>query len=110
VLTVIGNILIFIGVLFTIIGLIGVFRFDDFYSKLLASSKIDTVAMVTIILGVSVRSGLSWFTLKALLVLVIIIFINPIITSKVVLSAREDELYQKELAKEREEGEEDGSR
>ena len=93
----IGNSLIFIGVCFTFIGLIGVFRFKDFYSKLLASSKIDTVAMITLILGVSIRSGMSWFTLKALLILVLIIFINPIITSKVVLGARQDELFQKEV-------------
>lgn len=92
----IGNILIFIGVCFSFIGLIGVYRFKDFYSKLLASSKIDTVAMVTLILGVAIRSGISWFTLKVLLVLAFILFINPIITSKVVLRAREDELYQKE--------------
>ncbi len=88
--TIIGNILIFIGVCFTFIGLIGVFRFKDFYSGLLASSKIDTVAMVTLILGVAVRSGLNWFTLKALLIMVFVLFINPVISSKIALSARED--------------------
>lgn len=92
----IGNILIAIGVGFTFLGLIGVYRFKDFYAKLMASSKIDTVAIVTLILGVSMRSGLSWFTLKALLLLAFVIFINPIITSKIALSVHEDELYQKE--------------
>ena len=97
----IGNILIFVAVCFTFVGILGVYRFKDFYSKLMASSKIDTVAMVTLILGVAFRNGLSWFTLKALLILAFIMFINPIITSKVALSVRKDELLQLEEEKER---------
>jgi len=97
----IGNILIFVAVCFTFIGLFGIYRFKDFYSKLMASSKIDTVAMVTLIFGVAFRNGISWFTFKALLIMAFILFINPIITSKVALSVRKDELLQLEEEKER---------
>lgn len=89
---IIGNALILIGVLFAFIGILGVFRFKDFYSKLLASSKIDTMAMMTVLIGVMFRSGLSFFTLKALLILFIVIIVNPILASRIALSAREDEL------------------
>lgn len=93
---IIGNTLLLLSAIFTFIGIFGMFKFDNFYAKVLASSKIDTTAMITLIFGVSVRSGLTWFTLKALLVLIFILFINPIITSKIVQSAREDELCRLE--------------
>jgi len=93
---IIGNALLLLSVIFIFIGLFGVFRFKDFYSKLLASSKIDTAATITLILGASIRSGLTWFTLKALLIMIFIFFISPIVTSKIARSAREDELFQLE--------------
>lgn len=88
---IIGNILISISIIFVFVGLFGVFRFRDFYAKLLSASKIDTAAMITLMLGIAVRGGISWFTLKALLVLIFVIFINPVVTSKILMSAREDE-------------------
>jgi len=103
---IIGNILIGMGVFFTAIGIVGIFRFKDLYSKLMASSKIDTVALITIIIGVAVRSGISWFTLKVLLILLLVLFVNPIITSKIALSIREDERMRQ--ANEVEEGEKQG--
>jgi multicomponent Na+:H+ antiporter subunit G len=77
------------------IGLFGVFRFKDFYSKLLASSKIDTVAVVTMIFGLVIRSGFTWFSLKCLLILVFFVFINPIISTKIANSYRRDNLNKR---------------
>lgn len=93
---IVGNALILISVLFIFIGLFGVFRFPDFYAKVLASSKIDTVATITLIIGVCIRSGFTSFTLKALLVMIFIVFINPINTSKLLMSARKDEALRLE--------------
>jgi len=90
----VGNILILVAIGLIFIGLVGVYRFKDFYSKLMVASTIDTVAMVSLILGITLRSGISWFALKALLVMIFVLFMNPIITSKIALSAREDELQQ----------------
>ncbi|MCL1950043.1 MAG: monovalent cation/H(+) antiporter subunit G [Turicibacter sp.] len=92
---IIGNILIGISVLFVFVGLIGVFRFHDFYAKVLASSKIDTAATITLILGLAVRGGFSWFTAKALMLLLFCLFINPVNTSKIIQSARLDEQRKK---------------
>jgi len=93
---IIGNIFIFIGVAFAVIGLIGVYRFKDFYSKLLATSKIDTMAMITVLTGVIIRSGLNFFSLKVALIIFIVIIVNPVVTSRIALSAREDELNKNE--------------
>jgi len=86
----IGNALIGLSVIFVMVGLFGVFRFENFYAKVLSSSKIDTVAMITLVIGVVLRNGFTWFSAKALLVMLFVMFINPIITSRVVLSAREE--------------------
>lgn len=90
----IGNGLIFLSVCLIFIGLAGVFRFRDFYSKLIIGAKIDTVALVTLILGVAFRSGINWFTMKLLLIMAFVLLVGPVVTSKIALSAREDELQQ----------------
>jgi len=92
----IGNVLLTLSIIFVFVGLIGVFRFENFYAKVLTSSKIDTAATITLIAGVAVRSGFSWFTLKALLILVFVLFINPVNTSKIVMSARRDKSMEGE--------------
>ena len=92
---VIGNVFIAFGVGLVFVGMFGFFRFQDFYSKLLAASKIDATAMVTILIGVAIRSGFNWFTAKVLLILAIILVLTPIATSKIALSARNDEMRGK---------------
>ena len=85
---IIGNIIIGIGIVIMFIGMFGVYRFKDFYAKLLVSSTIDTMALLTILIGAMVRSGLSWFTLKVVLIMGIILVLGPVSTSKIALSAR----------------------
>ncbi|MCL1872023.1 MAG: monovalent cation/H(+) antiporter subunit G [Promicromonosporaceae bacterium] len=87
---VLGNALIGVGVLAVVLGLVGVLRFPQFELKLLAGAKIDTVALIAIVVGASLRSGLTWFTAKALLILALVLVVNPIVTSKIAASARLD--------------------
>jgi multicomponent Na+:H+ antiporter subunit G len=85
-----GNALILVGIVAIILGVIGVLRFKPFTMKVLASAKIDTVAYVFILLGVVARSGIGWFSAKVLLILLIVLFANPIISSQTVSRARQD--------------------
>jgi len=96
---IIGNVLIAISIVFLYIGVFGVFRFENFYAKLLASSKIDTAAVVTMLFGLIIRSGISWFALKCVLILVFFIFVNPIITTKIANTYRKEELMEKKAGK-----------
>ena len=75
----ISNLLIGLGLVFASIGLIALFRFNNFYPRVLASSKIDTVGTITILIGVVIRHGFSWFSAKALLLMFIIVLINPLV-------------------------------
>ena len=83
----IGNIIICIGVLFVIFGVIGIYRFRNFYSRVLIGAKIDTVGFITICTGSIVRSGFTWFSLKVLLLVAVVMIINPVVTHAITRSA-----------------------
>ena len=92
----IGNIVIGSGMVMMLIGLFGFFRFKDFYSKLLVASVIDAMAVTTVLIGVIIRSGLTWFSLKVAVILAIILVLNPVSASKIALSARNNEVVKAE--------------
>ncbi len=93
----IGHILIIIGLLFITVGTIGIFRFDNFYARALCSADIDTIGLITILLGIALINGISWFTLKVLVVLVVLLLLNPIVTTSIVNSAYMSGLTLKEV-------------
>jgi len=93
---IIGNVIIGIGVVMVFIGMLGFYRFKDFYSKLLVAAIIDTMAVITVLIGAMIRSGLTWFTLKVILILAIILVLQPVVTSKIALSARNNEIVKEE--------------
>ena len=84
---IIGNIIIGIGLVFVLFGIIGLIKFKDFYRRILVNAKIDTMGVITIIIGVGVRHGFSFFTLKAGLMIILILFTNPIISHMIARSA-----------------------
>jgi multicomponent Na+:H+ antiporter subunit G len=75
-----GNIIIYAGIIFMLIGVIGILKYKNFYARILITTKIDTVGVFTIIVGIIVKHGISFFSLKLLLLLVLIMIINPLIT------------------------------
>lgn len=108
---VIGNVIIGLGVLMVLIGLYGFYRYKDFYSKLLATATIDTMGLVTVLIGAIIRGGLSWFSLKVVFILALTLVLNPVATSKITLNARNNEVVKEEerlAAEEREKAEKRG--
>lgn len=83
----IGNIIIGIGLVFILIGVFGLYRFRNFYSRILIGAKIDTVGFITICIGVIVRSGITWFSLKVVLLIAVVMIINPVVTHTIAHSA-----------------------
>lgn len=84
---IIGNILIGAGICFIAFGVFGIFRGKNFYSRILIASKVDTVGLITVLSGVAVKSGLSFFSLKTALIILIVIITNPLITHSIARSA-----------------------
>ncbi|MCT4542680.1 MAG: monovalent cation/H(+) antiporter subunit G [Vallitalea sp.] len=83
----IGYIIIGLGLLLMIIGLIGLFKFNNFYSRILISSIIDSASFITIIIGIIFIKGFTFFSLKILLVLLLMMFLNPLATHTIVRGA-----------------------
>ena len=79
VLEIAGGILIALGVLLMLVGVFGMFKFKRFYPRILISSKIDTVGMLVLMLGLVVQHGLSFFSAKIVLILVILLILNPLV-------------------------------
>jgi multicomponent Na+:H+ antiporter subunit G len=88
---ILGNTLIGAGVLATFLGLLGVLRFHTFSMRLLSTSKIDTSGMMLLILGVIVRSGFTWLSAKALLILMVVLVVNPMVAAKIASSTHWEE-------------------
>lgn len=82
-----GYILIGLGFVFILSGLFGMFRFNSFFKRVLASSLIDSVGFVTVLAGVILLKGISYFSLKIVLLLGIGLIMNPITTHIIALSA-----------------------
>ena len=87
-----GNIIIAIGVIFIIFGVIGLFRFKDFYPRILMATKIDTVGMITLLIGLIVRDiainhAFTFFSAKLILIFIIILVLNPLVAHVMARSA-----------------------
>ena len=82
-----GNVIIIAGIFFMIFGVIGFFKYKNFYVRILVTTKIDTVGAFTLIIGIAVKHGFSYFSLKLMLLIVLMMIINPLINHMTARSA-----------------------
>lgn len=68
-------------------GVVGIFRFENFYLRLLVSSKVDTVGALTLIIGLLIRHGIGYFSGKLLLIIGIMLILNPLVAHMIARSA-----------------------
>jgi len=68
-------------------GVIGIYRYKNFYPRILVSSKSDTVGALTVIIGIAVRHGPGFFSWKLLLLIIIILILNPLLAHVLARSA-----------------------
>ena len=73
----VSSLFITIGALSIIVGLLGVYRMPDFYTRLHAASIIDTLGTMLIIFGLILHYGLNIVSLKLLLILIFILITTP---------------------------------
>ena len=87
---VVGAAVIILGVLLVYVGLVGVFQYRVFSLKVLSAAKIDTMGIVAVLLGAAIYRGVSWFSVKSLFILFIVLFASPIVSAQILSRARED--------------------
>ena len=83
----VSSIIILIGIIFVMLGIIGLYRFDNFYARVLTASKVDTVGYITVLLGVMLKQGFSFFTLKVGFIILITMLVNTLTTHILTRSA-----------------------
>ena len=72
------KILLILSWIYIAFGIIGIFRLSNMYSRLLTSSKIDTVASITILFALIFKSGFTPISIRLFLILIFILITNPI--------------------------------
>jgi multicomponent Na+:H+ antiporter subunit G len=70
------SIFMLLGLIFCFIGLLGLFRFKDVYSKQHATGLIDTAGIFFICLALAIKSGLSLVSFKPLFLSLLIALIS----------------------------------
>ncbi|GLI54802.1 hypothetical protein PM10SUCC1_03170 [Propionigenium maris DSM 9537] len=77
---IIGMTVLGIGLIISIIGNIAYFYHKEFFTELLIGSIVDTAGFSLILIGIMIYMGLSYFSLKVLIILILCFVINPIMS------------------------------
>lgn len=77
ILNLISSVFILVGSLSIIVGLLGVYRMPDFFTRLHAASIIDTLGAMLILFGLIMHHGISIVSVKLFLILVFILITTP---------------------------------
>jgi multicomponent Na+:H+ antiporter subunit G len=64
------------GLFFVLAGVIGIIRLPDFYARLHATSKCDTLGLALLVGGVAIHAGATLTTVKIVLIAVFVAVVN----------------------------------
>lgn len=78
--SVLGGVLLILGFLFVLAGVIGILRLPDFYARLHAMGKCDTLGVGLMVAGLALQPGVFQHSLKMFLILVFVGLANPTAT------------------------------
>lgn len=84
---VIGTIIIVLGAVVAGIGIFGLYKFYDFYSRAAIASVIDTAGFVLVLIGVMVYKSSLEFSLKIAVIIFFMLFLNPLSNHVIVRGA-----------------------
>ncbi len=90
--TIIGGILLTLGVAFCLIGMLGVFRFPELYSRVHAASLTDTMGAGLILIGLVFFAGFNQVSIKLILILLFLLMTSPVAAHALVRAAWGDKI------------------
>ena len=67
-----------LGIFFAVVGNIGVLRFPDVYTRIHASSKCSTTAVISVIIACLILKGLSAMSLRILVIAFFFLLTAPV--------------------------------
>ena len=80
-------VLLVAGTFFMLIGTIGFLRFPDFYSRIHATGKCDTLGEGLMLIGLMIYAGVSFVSVKILFLMIFILVANPTSTHAIAKAA-----------------------
>lgn len=84
---IISTLIMAAGALVMILGTVGLLKFPDFYTRLHATGKCDTLGQILIIVGCMIYEGFTFITIKLLLVTLFYLFAGPASTHALMKAA-----------------------
>ena len=84
---VVAVVFILLGLLFLLIAAIGMVRLPDVYTRSHAVGLTDTWGAFLLLLGLAIYQGFSFNAVKILIVLILLFFLNPVISHATVRAA-----------------------
>lgn len=75
---IISLMIILAGAFFLLVGSIGVIRLPDFFTRIHASSKCDTLGIMLVLGGMAVYEGLTLNSVKLIIAIVFVGLANPV--------------------------------
>lgn len=87
IINIISTIFIIIGLFFIIAGTVGLIRFPDFYSRMHATGKCDTLGEGLVIIGLIIYNGFNMISVKLLFLVIFIFVANPVSTHAIARAA-----------------------
>ena len=87
IINIISLIFIILGLFFIIAGTVGLIRFPDFYSRMHATGKCDTLGEGLVIIGLIIYQGFDLISVKLLFLVIFIFVANPVATHAIARAA-----------------------
>lgn len=84
----ISAILLLLGAFFSVTGVIGLFKFPDFFTRVHAASVTDSIASILLLLALMLRTEFDLVTAKLLLILIFLLLTSPTAAHALAKSAR----------------------
>ena len=85
-------ILVSAGVFFLVMGTIGVLRFPDFYTRMHAAGKCDTLGSLLIVIGLALYGGFTLGSAKIIAIAVFIFMTSPTATHAIAKAAYQNKV------------------
>lgn len=90
--TVLSVVCVSTGVFFLLMGAIGLLRFPDFYTRMHAAGKCDTLGSLLVVTGLAVYAGLTIDSIKMLLIALFIFVTSPTATHAMARAALKNKM------------------
>ena len=87
----VSGFLVVSGVFFLFMGAVGLIRFPDFYTRMHAAGKCDTLGSLLVLTGLACYGGLNLASVKILLIALFIFLTSPTATHAMACAAHRNE-------------------